>query len=385
MKTLIMLLMILQSALSFAADNQALPYPLQTLDGRTITSAEGWQNVRRPEILELFRSQVYGRASVGRPDDLKFVITEIKKDVMDGKATRKQIDITFAGPGGEGVLHLMVFIPNNASKPVPVTLLINHRSPADPNRERKSTFWPVEEIIARGYAAATFHASDVDPDKHDGFKNGVHGIFDAAEENRPTDLWGTIAAWAWGASRAMDYFESDSDINSNQVMVVGHSRGGKAALWAGAIDNRFAMTVSNDSGCTGAALAKRKKGETVKDINDRFPHWFNDNYKQYNDNENALPIDQHLLIALMAPRLVYVASASEDDWADPEGEFLATVNAGPVYNLFGLEGVGTSVMPEPDQPVHIGRIGYHLRTGGHNLTVYDWKCYMDFAEKQWGE
>ncbi len=190
----------------------------------------------------------------------------------------------------------------------------------------------------------------------------------------------------------MDYFETDKDIDEKHIGVLGHSRAGKTALWCGAQDERFALTISNNSGNTGAALSRNKtlrqqkgknRGERVKDINKGFPHWCCTNYKKFNDNEDELPVDQHELIALMAPRLVYVASATEDTWADPEGEFLSCVHAGPVYQLFGLGGVGAMKMPKPQQPLHTGHIGYHIRIGKHDLVEYDWNCYMDFADKHW--
>jgi len=304
---------------------------------------------------------------------------------MGGKATLKRLEIHFSGPGGKGVIALALFIPNEAPKPVPGFVLICNRGRdnIDPTREKKSSFWPAERIVERGYVAASFQNSDLDPDEFDGFKDGVHGMFDLENPKRSPDAWGSIAAWAWGASRVMDYFESDKDIDEKRIGVVGHSRGGKASLWCGAEDERFALTISNNSGCTGAALARNKKGERVKRINTSFPHWFCTNYKKFNDKEDELPIDQHELIALMAPRLVYVASASLDDWADPEGEFLSCVHAGPVYRLFGLQGVGATKMPQAQQPLQTGHIGHHIRTGKHDLTEYDWDRYMDFADKKW--
>ena len=362
-----------------------LPDPLILESGQHVNNAREWEEQRRPEILELFRTNVYGHAPVGRPDDLSFNLIEENRDAINGKATLKRVDIHFSGSGGEGVIQMSVFSPNNVSGPAPGYLLICHRGREniDPTRENKSDFWPVEQIIERGYAAAAFHVSDLDPDKHDGFKDGVHGIFDFKDAEREPDAWGTIAAWAWGASRVMDYFETDNDIDHTRIGVLGHSRGGKAALWCGAEDQRFALVISNDSGCTGAALARRRMGETVGAVNKSFPHWFCENYKVYNGNEDALPVDQHQLIALMAPRLVYVASATEDKWADPEGEFLSCVGAAPVYRLFDLEGLGTDEFPKADHPLHAGNIGYHLRTGRHNLTAYDWNCFMDFADKKW--
>jgi hypothetical protein len=361
-----------------------LPDPLQMLDGTKFDSVELWQTKRRPEILELFRKHVYGRAPVGRPEGMTFEVFDFDARAMDGAATRKQVKINFTGKEDGLSMTLVLFVPNKASRPVPTFLLICNRDPEniDPTRKIKMPFWPAEQIVARGYGAAAFYNGDVDPDKHDQFKNGVHGLFDKPGE-RPADAWATIAAWAWGASRAMDYFETDDAVDHEHVAVVGHSRGGKTSLWAGAEDERFAMVISNNSGCGGAALSRRCYGETVAQINRSFPHWFCENFKKYNDKEDELPVDQHMLMALAAPRLLCVASADEDLWADPRGEFLAAVGAGPVYQLFGLEGLGTTKMPPLDQPVQKGHVSYHIRSGGHGLTEYDWEQYMNFADKHW--
>lgn len=374
--------LIATTAMTVHAADLALPDPLMMQNGERVTSAAAWQTTRRPEVLELFRKNVYGRAPVGRPADLKFEIFDSASDAMDGKATRKQIKISYHGPGGEGAINLVLFTPNAVKQPAPCFLLICNRPAAaniDPTRAVKSPFWPAEQMIARGYAAAAFYNGDVVPDKYDGFKSGVFTIYDS--QPRPTDAWGAIAAWAWGASRALDYLVTDPAIDGKRVAVVGHSRGGKTALWAGAEDERFAMVVSNDSGSTGAALARGKQGERIRDINRGFPHWFNDTYKTFADREDELPVDQHMLDALIAPRPVYIASATEDAWSDPKNEFLAAVHAAPVFALFGLKGLADSVMPQPDTPMHGGQIGYHLRTGKHNLTEYDWGCFMNFADK----
>src|SRR5688572_10118157 len=366
-------------------DELKLPDALLTQSGAKVDSAEAWSKTRRPEILELFHHTIYGRAPVQRPDGLTFEVFDSAADAMHGKATRKQVKISYRGPGGEGAIKLVLFIPNDAPKPAPCMLLICNRptSNIDPTRATKSPFWPAEQIVARGYAAAAFYNGDVVPDKHDSFKSGVFAIFDKAP--RPADAWGAIAAWAWGASRVLDYLETDPAIDAKRVAVVGHSRGGKTALWAGAEDERFAMVVSNDSGSTGAAIARNKTGERVAKINQSFPHWFNENYKAYADRENELPVDQHMLAALTAPRLLYIASASEDSWAHPKSEFLTAVHASPVFRLLGRTGISSPTMPKADAPMHDGDIGYHLRTGKHNLTEYDWGCFMDFADKHLGQ
>lgn len=363
-----------------------LPDPLLTADGRKITAPSDWKNIRRPEVLELFRKHVYGRVPATAYEK-SFKVVNRDAKAMDGAATLKQVEITITANGKSLVIHLSLFVPNQASKPAPAFLLICNRNPdnIDPTRKVKSGFWPAEEAIARGYAIAAFHNADVAPDKANKFNEGIHGLLDSGP--RPPDAWGTLAAWAWGASRCLDYLETDKDIAKDKVAVIGHSRGGKTALWAGAEDERFAMACSNDSGCGGAALSRRQnKGkETVARINKTFPHWFNDNFKAYSGHEQDLPIDQHMLIALIAPRPVCVASASEDLWADPRGEFLSVIQATPVYRLFGKEGLGKAAgMPAIGEAIHGDGAHYHLREGKHNLTLIDWNFYMDFADKVFG-
>ncbi|MDF2960738.1 MAG: acetyl xylan esterase [Paenibacillus sp.] len=359
----------------------SLPDVLLSSGGKEVSAEAEWEMSRRQEIIELFREHVYGRDPVGRPDSLSFRI-KTTKDMMEGRAARKEVEISFKGPGGEGAFPFTLFIPKNSTKPVPVALLINNRGveEADPERNTVSGFWPAEYIVSRGYAAAVFQVEDLDPDHDDGFRNGVHAIFDPPGQPRPSNAWATIAAWAWGASRVMDYLETDPDVDSSRVIAVGHSRGGKTALWAGANDKRFAMVVSNNSGSTGAAIARGKSGERIHDINTKFPHWFTGNYKNYNHKEDDLPVDQHMLLSLIAPRPLYVASATGDQWADPESEFLSLAASERVYRLYGLQGLGTASFPQPESPVHGHKMGYHLRAGKHDLQEYDWKCFLDFAD-----
>lgn len=363
-----------------------LPDPLLLPDGTRIESAKAWEAKGRPETLEQFRTFVYGRRP-NAPDEVKFETISTDPEAMDGKAVHKRVRIIYTQEGKSFSFEASLLLPAERSGAVPVFLLINHRpvTSADPTRKTKDDFWPAEQIIARGYGAAVFQAGDVDRDRAaaEARAGGARALWPQPTGSED-DAWGTIAAWAWGASRVMDYLETDADVDAQRVAVVGHSRGGKTALWAGAEDERFGLVISNNSGCTGAAISRRRFGETLEVINRVFPHWFCKNYKQFNDREHDLPIDQHQLVALIAPRAAYVASSDKDFWADQRGEYLATAHAAPVYRLYGYEGLDPEAMPPLDTPVAAGRTGYHIRTGSHGMTPYDWQRFMDFADNVWG-
>ena len=358
-----------------------LPPLLVTQEGEKVKTRNGWCNVRRPEILELFRENIYGRVP-STPYEQTFKVVSEDPNAMEGRATLKQVEITVASGGKSLVIHLNFFIPNSAKKPVPLFLLINNRGPAVVNltRQVKSEFWPAEDVIARGYGIAVFNNSDLDPDSFDDYKDGIHGVLDRGE--RQGDSWATLSAWAWGASRCMDYFETDTWVDSKKIALLGHSRGGKTALWAGAQDERFALVISNESGAGGAALARRRFGETVTVMNNSsIFYWFCSNYKKYSNNEDALPVDQHMLLALIAPRALYIACADEDLWGDPKGSYLSLYHALPVYQLLKTHSTLPEIMPPLDTPVVSGNVGFHIRNGGHNMLLKDWNWFMDFADK----
>lgn len=388
-----------------------LPPLLMSPGGNSIQDASEWE-ANRGALISLFEEEVYGKIPAGINPTLRFSLLERSDNALGGKAIRKQVIITLSKPGNEDKLdlNLLLYLPAKSPKPVPVFVALNffgnhtiHNDPAifltdnwirnnesfgirsnkatEISRGVRISRWPVEYILSRGYGLATLYYGDIDPDFDDGFKNGLHGLMGYARKDKlPGDAAGSISAWAYGLSCIMDYLDTDREVNKEKIILLGHSRLGKAALWAGAQDERFSMVISNDSGCGGAALSLRQHGETVAAINETFPHWFCDNFLKYNNKEEDLPVDQHMLLALIAPRPLYVASAKEDDWADPYGEQLSAHLASKVYALYGLD---TQLTGEPvieNFPVKEGYIGYHLRSGPHDIRGYDWEQYLDFAD-----
>ncbi|MFN3193946.1 MAG: acetylxylan esterase [Aureliella sp.] len=363
---------------------------------------------RRAEILDLFAKEMYGTfptASCG----VKCELIETGES-CGGKARRMQYRVTLSTETAEHSLDLLVFVPADANGSVPAfmgySFYGNHTVATDPEititkawsrnssekgvvdnsatskgRGTSQSRWPVEQIVASGYGLVTAYYGDIDPDTDDGFENGVHQLF---PEHRPSeshpDRWGSISAWAWGMGRFLDACEKIDAIDQTRVIAIGHSRLGKTALWATAVDSRFAAGISNNSGCGGAALSKRAVGETVGRINDVFPHWFCGNFKKYNLNESDLEFDQHQLIASVAPRPIYVASASGDRWADPQGELLASYEAAKFYERLGFKNALPAELPAPGEAIH-GQVSYHLRDGKHNITDWDWQRYIEFADQ----
>lgn len=381
-----------------------LPDPLVSADGKPVAEAETWFAQRRPELLRLFETEVFGKTPE-KFADVTFNVTAVDNEALGGAATSKRIIVNCTRGDQKPQFEIVLYLPRQRTGPAPVFvgMMLFDKAAASPQPGRSlaaefeggipqgidAAELPGERlmqtILDRGYGIATLTAEEIAPDSNDRYLNGVLGLArKSSTADRTGDEWGAIGAWAWALSRALDYFETDPDVDAKHVAAIGHSRNGKTALWAGAQEPRFALVISNNSGCGGAALGKRRFGETVRHINDRFPFWFCPHFRKYNDRESELPIDQHELLALIAPRLLYVASAEDDNWADPRGEFLATLNADPVFRLVGQPGLGVKLMPPLNRPVGES-VGYHLRSGKHNLTDYDWMQYLKFADRHWGK
>ena len=348
-----------------------LPDVLVLNDGTRVNNKDMWPE-RRAEIVQLLGSQVYG-FSPPPPPEVYGNVENRDEGAFANKAIHSVVSLVFETPKGEFSFPLHLIVPKTEI-PAPVFLNIAFH-PNIPD-----LYLPVEEIIDHGFAIATFCYQDIVPDTDDGFVSGLAGMYGA--KDRGPDEWGKISMWAWAAQRVMDYLQKLDEIDKKHIAVVGHSRLGKTALWCAAQDERFFMGISNNSGCSGAAITREKKGERIRDIVNRFGYWFCKNYSQYADREASMPFDQHFLIASIAPRFVYVSSALEEECADPESEFLSCVAASDAYKLLGLEGLTpVSEFPKPGDSLHGGHIGYHLRTGSHYLSRYDWQQFMQYFRR----
>lgn len=375
-----------------------LPDPLTLTDGRSVSDAQTWRRERRPEILRLFEQYQFGR-SPGRPGQMKFDVFDEATPALGGKAIRRQVTISFSDNPDDPKIELLRYVPADAQKPVPVLLNFSFMPTAltvdDPGvkegmiwnrvRERvpvgRTRRWPafdVASLLDRGYGFATVYYGDIEPDFAGGDEHGIRSLYH--DSNDKYD-WGAIGAWSWGLSRAMDYLITDEAVDAKRVAINGISRLGKTILWAGATDERFALVICSCSGEGGAALSRRNYGETVAHLTapGRYPYWFCDRYQQYRDNVAELPVDAHLLLALIAPRPVLVISGNGDRWSDPYGEFLATAAARPVYELLGREGLGTNTMPPPGEPI-LHDLGYTLHDGGHGTIPADWPVIYQFMD-----
>ncbi|MGN6296072.1 MAG: glucuronyl esterase domain-containing protein [Ginsengibacter sp.] len=372
-----------------------LPDPLMMQNGKRVKDSIEWMKRQRPYLYQLFEKNVYGHFPQQKIN-VRYKIREESKQALNGTALRRQVRIYLKQSDTSVYIDVLMYLPVEAKGKVPVFLGLNFNGNAeiqnDPeiltnsnnkvSRGASSSRWPVKTIIENGFGLVTACYNDIEIDNKDGWKTGVRTKLQDDLKIKPEE-WGAIGAWAWGLSRIMDYLETDKNVDEKKVAVMGHSRLGKTALWAGASDPRFSLVISNESGEGGAALARRWFGETVYLINKNFPHWFVNAYKSYNHHVFDLPVDQHELLALIAPRPLYVASAAGDLWSDPKGEFLSAWHASEVYSLFGQEGVGTEEMPALDRPIG-HRINYHVRTGKHDVTLFDWQQYIRFAKEQWG-
>ncbi len=360
-----------------------LPEVLKTSSNIMVTNKSAWEKTRRPEILTLFENNIYGQMPKSFTS-IKYTVTHEDKTAMGGRAHLKEVQIQVVNNNKTVNINLVLFVPSAARKPVPAFVLINNRGKelTDPTRTIKNAFWPAEMVIDSGYAIAAFHVSDLAPDNKDTYMNALLQLY--PEQLTADNGMRAIGAWAWGASRVLDYLGKDPDIDAKKVAIVGHSRGGKASLWAAAEDKRFAMCFTNCSGNSGAALSRRKFGERINRINTSFPFWFNNNYKKFNNNEDSLPVDQHMLIALIAPRPVYATNATKDLWADPTGTFLSLKNAEKVYALYGLKSALPATPPPTNEAIIRSPLGYHIREGIHDMTEFDWNNFIRFAKYQYG-
>ena len=374
-----------------------LPDPLKLANGKTVQDAKTWQQKRRPEILKLFEDLQFGHTPP-TPKNLNIEITDPGAKAINGTAIRKQITIYFGANRTGPKMDLLLYTPANAAQPVPVLLnasfSANSSAVDDPgikpgevwNREKQRVTAvqgrafgrvKIEPFLDAGFGFATVYYGDIDPDFNGGLAHGVRSLFSAPKP----DEWGTISAWAWGLSRALDYLETDKNIDAKRVALTGVSRLGKTVLWTGAHDARFAMVIASCSGEGGAALSRRNYGENIAHLTapTRYPYQFAENYGKYANNPNDSPIDAHMLIALLAPRPLLLQTGTTDKWSDPKGEYLAALAAAPVYKLFGKSTPENKEVPPAGQTI-MTTLGYHMHDGGHGMIPSDWDVFLQLMK-----
>ena len=380
-----------------------LPDPLILLNGKKVTDSKTWYQKRRPEIVKLYEENQFGRYPA-KPKDMTFKVLEKGTLSFDGKAIRRQVTVYFTKDTASYKMDLLIYLPAQSKTPVPLFLNVsfsaNESTVADPGIKDGSTWgrdgkrvpasrnmtfgrFNILPFIEQGIGVATVYYGDIEPDFAKGIKYGIRGYYLKPETSKPEPgEWGAISAWAWGLSRAMDYFETDKDIKAGKIALFGVSRLGKTVLWTAARDPRFAMVIASCSGEGGAALSRRNYGETIKHLADssRYFYQFCGNYGKYGDRVNEFPVDAHMLLSLIAPRPVLLQTGDKDFWSDPKGEFLAAVAAGPVFKLLGAQGLETNVMPEAGKPI-MNTLGYYMHSGGHGALPTDYPVFMDFIKK----
>ena len=358
-----------------------LPDPLVMANGARVTDAAAWRTRRRPEILKMYATEIYGRIPANTPK-MTWEVTETDPAAKGGSATMRRVVGRIGTATDAPRVNMMVYTPAQAKGPVPLILIVNFGGgPPVAGRPQMAFSDPPADILGRGWGYAMVGYQDIQPDRLNTFNEGVIGVTSRGGPVPAADEWGAISAWSWGVSRIIDYFETDKSIDAKKIAVQGHSRIGKTALWASALDERIAAVYASCSGEMGAALARRDWGETVDDMAQNFPYWFAGNFQKYAGRWNDMPVDAHMLIALSAPRPVFITGGTADQWADPVGEFLAGVAAGPVYRLLGKQDLGTTKIPPLDTPLTKGDIGWHYHTGGHAATPADWKAFLEFVAK----
>ena len=366
-----------------------LPPLLVAPDGKKITTADEWFQIRRPQILALFSNLIYGRVpDPAFPIKQTFEVVKTDPNFMDGKATRKDVKIRLSNENGEKEMHFLVFVPNKADKPAPAFFKHSFNntqskdfdaSPTRPGKLRNG--WPLGDFFDRGYGFCAVYQQDLVDHNETSFLNSIHKLFYPKGQSFPKAReWGVLSACAWGAMRGMDYLETDDDIDHTRIAIMGHSKMGKATVWTAAQDQRFALAISAQSGCAGAALWRRKSGETLKKMVTRFPYWLCRNAWKFVEQEDDLPVDQHMLLACIAPRPIYVHSSVDDTWADSRGEYLSAYHASEVYRLLGKKGLEIEAQPKPGEPIIKSDVGYHTRAGGHSIDPYDWERFLEFAD-----